>query len=76
MNDTLIRFKMMKNNNVFEAKLDSRLSFKENFMMLGKITPGSLTNNKVYDPHNKVFLNTNSPISEYNMKNFMLLYLL
>ena len=66
----------MKNNNVFEAKLDSRLSFKQNFMMLGKIVEDDLEANKVYDPNNKVFLKTDNPISEYNMKSFMLLYLL
>lgn len=75
MYDVLIRFKLIKNDYIFEAILDSRLSFKDNFKLLENIVDIDIKNVWVFDPKNEVFLNRNIPIAQYNINYFMILYL-
>ena len=58
----------MKDNSVIETYFDSRLSFKENFQML-EIEDSS--NLKIYDETKGLFLNTDIPISQFNISYFM-----
>lgn len=75
MHDVLIRFKLIKNDYVFEAVLDSRLSFKDNFKLLQNIIDKNLKNIRVFDPNKRVFLDENTPLVNFNINNFILLYL-
>lgn len=75
MYEKIIRFKIVKNNYVFEAVLDDRLSFSENFKMLENIMDIDIKNSRVYDPNKNVFLDSNVAINAYNISNIMLFYL-
>lgn len=71
-----MRFNLLKYNYVFDCKLDKRLSFKANFKLLSKLVNKNLNNCRVYDFNKKVFLNLEIPISCFNIKYLMTLYLL
>lgn len=75
MYDKLIRFKLVKNNDVFEMILDSRLSFKDNFKLLQNLVKVNLKNIKVFDPNKRIFLDVNVPIDSFNINGFCLFYL-
>ena len=75
MHEKIIRFKIVKRNYIFEAILDDRLSFSENFKLLENIMDIDIKNSRVYDPYKKVFLDNNAPLSAYNISNIMLFYL-
>lgn len=75
MYDVLIRFKFIKNDYIFEAVLDSRLSFKDNFKLLQNIIDIDIKNVKVYDPKNGVFLNRDIPIKQFDINYFVYFYL-
>ena len=75
MYDVLIRFKFIKNDYIFEAVLDSRLSFKDNFKLLQNIIDIDIKNVKVYDPKNRVFLNRDIPIKQFDINYFVYFYL-
>lgn len=75
MYDVLIRFKFIKNDYIFEAVLDSRLSFKDNFKLLQNIIDINIKNVKVYDPKNGVFLNRDIPIKQFDINYFVYFYL-
>lgn len=75
MYEKLMRFKIIKDDRVFDAFLDERLSFIDNFKMLVHISDYDLDGFKVYDPNKKIFLNTSIPIEEFNIGNYMMMYL-
>lgn len=75
MYDVLIRFRLVKNNGVFEVIFDSRMSFRENFKMLENIIGINLSDYKVYDPNKKIFLKRNISLNEFNIDRFIQLYL-
>lgn len=70
-----MRFKIIKDDRVFEALLDERLSFVDNFNMLVNIADFDLDGFLVYDPYKKVFLNNETPIELFNINSFRLMYL-
>lgn len=71
----LMRFKIIKDDRVFDAYLDERLSFSDNFKLLVNISDFDLDGFKVFDPIRKVFLNENIPIEEFNINSYMMCYL-
>lgn len=75
MYDVLIRFKVIKNNKIFEVIFDRRLSFIDNFIILNKIVNINLKDYKVYDPNKKIFLKRNIKLSEFNIDRFIQLHL-
>lgn len=75
MYEKLIRFKVIKDNRVFDAYLDERLSFLENFKMLVHIEDYDLDGFIVYDPKKKLFLDTKIPIEEFNICSYMTMFL-
>ena len=75
MYEVLLRFKVIKTGLIFEAILDSRLSFKENFKILEDMLNIKLTNMYVFDAEKKIFLDEYISIEKYNIKSFMFFYL-
>lgn len=75
MNEKLIRFKVIKDDRVFDAFLDDRLSFLDNFKMLVHISDYDLDGLMVYDPIKKLFLNNQVPIEEFNINDYKMMYL-
>lgn len=75
MYEILIRFHIVIDNSVLETKLDSRLSFLENFKLLENIYDKDLSKCKVYDNYRKKFLNMNVKLSEFNFNSFIELIL-
>ena len=75
MHQKLMRFKIIKDDRVFEAYLDERLSFLENFKMLVHIVDYDLDGFMVYDPKKKIFLDNDIPIEVFNINSFKLMYL-
>lgn len=65
-NKILVRLRIMKSNEILEVYLDSRLSFKENFSLLG-----FSEEYWVYEPRKGLFLNRTVPIAEFNIDGFM-----
>lgn len=75
MYQKMMRFKVIKDNRIFETILDERLSFTDNFKMLVNIDDYDLDGFKVYDPFKKMFLNCDIPIEEFAIKDFRIMYL-
>ena len=75
MYELLIRFRLIKNNDIYEVIFDSRLSFEENFVLLKKIIGIDLLKYKVYDFNKKIFLKRNISLNEFNFDRFVQLYL-
>lgn len=71
MNKVILRFYIFAQKDVFEAVLDNRLSFAENFKMLSEILDRKFTVNKVVDEERKIALKMDVPIKEFNFPNFM-----
>ncbi|MBR4461624.1 MAG: hypothetical protein IKS51_03490 [Erysipelotrichaceae bacterium] len=74
-NEILLRLMIMRNGKVYEAYLDERLSFRENFDYLQQLIGEDLSSAIVYDPNKKLFLDENVPLKEYRISFFMLLEL-
>lgn len=75
MYEKLMRFKIIKDERVFDAYLDERLSFVDNFKMLMHISDFDIDDCRVYDPAKKVFLDNKIPIREFNINDFKIMYL-
>lgn len=75
MYELLIRFRLIKNNDIYEVVFDSRLSFEENFVLLKKIIGIDLSKYKVYDFNKRIFLKRNTSLNEFNFDRFVQLYL-
>lgn len=71
----LMRFRIIKDDRVFDAYLDERLSFSDNFKLLVHISDFDLDGFKVFDPNKRIFLNENIPIEEFNINSYMMCYL-
>lgn len=65
-NKILVRLRIIKNNEILEVYLDSRLSFKENFKLLG-----FEKDYYVYETNKGLFLDRTIPINEFNIEGFM-----
>lgn len=75
MYDKLMRFKIIKDDRVFDAYLDERLSFIDNFKMLMNISDYDIDDCMVYDPTKKIFLDNNIPIEIFNINDYKIMYL-
>lgn len=75
MHEKLMRFKVIKDDRVFDAFLDDRLSFLENFKMLVNISDYDIDGCMIYDPNKKIFLNNEIPIEEFNLNEYKMMYL-
>ena len=75
MHRIIIRFKIIKDNRIVDVSLDDRLSFKDNLSFISFLLGCTFKNIKVYDPIKKIFLDLDLPLSEFNIKNYMMLYL-
>lgn len=75
MHEKLMRFKVIKDDRVFDAFLDDRLSFLENFKMLVSISDYDIDGCMIYDPNKKIFLNNEIPIEEFNLNEYKMMYL-
>ncbi|MBR4470855.1 MAG: hypothetical protein IKS54_06055 [Erysipelotrichaceae bacterium] len=76
MYKTIIRLKEVRTSSIIEAAFDTRLSFSENFTLLGQLLEIDLTNAQVYDPNKKIFLDRNIALSEFGFSRFIFLHLL
>lgn len=75
MHEKLMRFKVIKDDRVFDAFLDERLSFLDNFKMLVHISDYDIDGCMVYDPYKKIFLNNEIPIEEFNINEYKMMFL-
>ena len=75
MNQVLIRFRKIKENEVMEVCFDERLSFKENLTLLKQINNEDHLKGRIYDPIKRVFLNRDVAISEFGFKGIVCLHL-
>ena len=75
MHKVMIRFKDVVSGKSIEVQLDDRLSFKDNFVILEEILDRDLKDDQVYDPHKKIFLDRNIPLSEFQFEGFIFLHL-
>ena len=76
MNKIILRFNIIKTNEVFEVIFDQRLTFTENFFLLSHIYPiRFIDDNYIIDPDKKIALKKDVPIKSFNFPNFMTLYL-
>ena len=75
MYEKLLRFKVIKDDRVFDAFLDERLSFLDNFRMLVHISDYDIDGCMVYDPYKKIFLNNKIPIEEFNINEYKMMFL-
>lgn len=76
MNKIILRFYVVCKKEVFETIFDLRLSFLENIKLLKEVY--SLDKDKdmyIVDPYKMIALKKNIPISKFNFKNFMTLYI-
>lgn len=76
MNKVILRFNVIRSNEVFEAVFDLRLSFKENFDLLGSEGSFALKDDSyIIDPDKRVALRKDIALNSFNFPNFMTLYL-
>lgn len=75
MYELMIRFKIIHLNKMIETKLDTRLSFKENFSYLKELIDLDLDNLKIYDPIKNIFLDENVAVNKYNITYYITLHL-
>lgn len=75
MYEKLVRFKIIKNDDILEALLDERLSFIDNLRLLNNLVNINTNNIRIYDPIKKIFLNSKIPIKEFYINSFMIIYL-
>lgn len=75
MHEIYLRFKVAGSDETFEAVLDDRLSFSENFKLLENIKEINIDEICVYDPNKAIFLNSTEPIKKFNIKGFKIYYL-
>lgn len=75
MNEIVIRFIVLKKDDYFDVKFDTRLSFIDNFILLRDLYPIDVKQYHIYDLENQAFLSLNKPIYEYNFAYYTRLYL-
>ena len=75
MYELMIRFKIISLDRIIETRLDTRLSFKENFCYLKDLIDMDLEDVKIYDPNKNIFLDENVEISKYNIAYYITLHL-
>lgn len=76
MNKIILRFYVVYKKEVFETIFDLRLSFLENMRLLKELYP--LNKDKdmyIVDPYKMMALKKDVPLSLFNFKNFMTLYI-
>lgn len=74
MHEILIRFRFIDTDKTIECALDERLSFRENFKLLEKISDINCEDIAIYDPEKKIFLDEDLPLKRFNICRFILLY--
>ena len=72
MAEIMMKFKLVRNNECFEAKLDDRLSFVDNLKMLEVLSKKDIKNCYVYDPNKKIFLDVNIPLNNFEISSFVI----
>ena len=76
MNKIILRFCIVKNSEVFEAVFDTRFSFTDNFRLFSDIYPFRLLEEtRIMDLDREQALRKDVPLSHFNFRNFMTLYL-
>ena len=75
MNQVLIRFKKIKENEVMEVCFDERLSFMDNLKLLKEINNEDHLKGRIYDPIKRIFLDRKVPISQSGFKGIISLHL-
>ena len=75
MHKVLVRFKIIKNDEIIDVYLDDRLNLIDNLSIISSLIKIDMKNVKVYDPHKGIFLNRHLPIREFNINSYLLLYL-
>lgn len=75
MNKIILRFIIVKKQEILEVIFDNRLTMIENFTLLSDIYKIDLPNNiYIMDLNKKMALKKDVPISCFNFKNFKTLY--
>ena len=74
MHEIMIRFRFISDNRNLECAFDERMSFRENFSLLGEICDMDFKDIVIYDPEKKIFLNEDLPLIQFNICRFILLY--
>ena len=66
-----IRFRIVRTGEILEVCFDIRLSFIQNMELLNQADRVVADDFRVYDPHKKIFLDRNIPLSEFHLERFM-----
>lgn len=75
MNQVLIRFRKIRENELMEVRFDERLSFHDNLRLLKEINNEDHLNARIYDPIKRIFLDRNVPLSSFGFKGTVSLHL-
>ena len=76
MHEVLLRFRVLKNDKIFEVLLDDRLSFRENLRLLSELTDEKLEDYRIYDLERNIFLDDRIPLSRMKIAVYAMFYLL
>ena len=75
MHEVTIRFRLVKEDRIVEARLDTRLSFAHNLKLLGELIGFDLEHALVYDAEKKIFLDRNIILAKFNIGYIITLHL-
>jgi len=75
MHKILIRLKIIKENRIIDVRMDNRLSLIDNLSFIGFLAGISFKDSYIYDPNKKIFLDRNIPLSQFDIRDYMMLYL-
>lgn len=67
----LFRFRIVRNDRIYEVYFDDRLSFDDNFRLLRNILNELNDGLEIFDPVKKVFLNKSVPIRKFCFAEFI-----
>ena len=75
MAEVFLRLTDVISQETVEVSFDSRLSFRDNFLLLKQMIGKDYSSAEVYDPDKKIFLDRNIPLSEFEFAGFVRLHL-
>lgn len=73
MNSVILRFKIVKSNEVLEVIFDTRLSFINNFRLFKSIVNLDIEDKYIFDESRNIALRKDVPLSNFNFYNFITL---
>ncbi len=75
MNKLILRLYIVEKGEYINVRLDKRLSFADNFILLGQLYDYDFSNRQVVDPKIKKALLNDVPLCSFNFPAFMTLFI-